>query len=218
MRPMLLTILSRGLADRPAVSEPGGTTLDYAQLCNAADAIAAGLAARGLQPGDALASAIPDGVAYLTAFAGAAMGRVAIAPLVPQDDAEPKERLSALGARMVLATATTPEPIRIAASRLGVAVAVLELDDRGIVRIDGEQVFDTNGRRAEPDDVVLVGAGGPLTHRALVAAALAAAPPAAASVRTSLSLLEPRGLIAALTVLAAGGEVIVASRAAPVAA
>jgi hypothetical protein len=219
MRPtMLVNVLSRGLADDPAVTEPGGATLDYAQLCNAADAIGAGLAARGLQAGDVVAAAIPGGAAYLAAFAGAAMARLALAPLVLGDDTELPDRLTALRARMVLAGTAVPQAVRIAASRPGLALTVLEVDGRGIVRLDGEQVFDANVRLAEPDDVVLVGAEGRLTHGAIVAAALAAAPPVPAAVRTTLPLLEPRGLIAALTVLAAGGHVIVPSEASAVAA
>jgi acyl-CoA synthetase (AMP-forming)/AMP-acid ligase II len=219
MRPtMLVNVLSRGLADRPAVSDAGTMRLDYAQLCNAADAIGAGLAARGVLPGDVVAAAIPGGVAYLVAFTGTATARAALAPLAPGDETDPRERLSALGARFILATAEVPQAIRVAAAGAGIPLTVLDFDDQGVVRLDGEQVFEANVRLADPDDVVLITADGPLTHHEVVAEALAAAPAGAAAVRTTLSLLERRGLVAALTVLAAGGQAIVPSEDAAVAA
>jgi len=61
------------LGDKPAlVDGPTGRTITYAELDQATRALAAGLAARGFSPGDALAIYMPNLPEYAVAFHGVA--------------------------------------------------------------------------------------------------------------------------------------------------
>ncbi|HYZ16769.1 MAG TPA: AMP-binding protein, partial [Candidatus Acidoferrum sp.] len=154
MRPMLVDILCRAAGPRPVVSDPN-LALDCAALCNAADAIGAALCARGVAPGDRVASVIPDGVAFLAAFAGTAAARAAFIPL-PSDDEAAGEALERLSPRIVLTTEIAPQRIRVAGSSLGIPLATIAFDDQGVVLVDGEYVYESNDRIPEDDDVVFM--------------------------------------------------------------
>jgi long-chain acyl-CoA synthetase len=54
--------------DRPAVIEPDGTVVSYAELAGRADQIGRGLQALGLRPGDCVAGMLPNGSAALALF------------------------------------------------------------------------------------------------------------------------------------------------------
>jgi acyl-CoA synthetase (AMP-forming)/AMP-acid ligase II len=206
---MLVDILSRGAGPQPAVSDTA-FGLDCAALCNAADAIGAALCVRGVSPGDRVVSVIPDGVAFLAAFAGTAAARAAFIPLPADDETAAAEMLGRLSPRLVLAAATVPQRVRVAASALGIPVATIAFDEQSTVLVNGEHVYESHGRIAEDDDVVFMTPGGrPMTGSALVAAALAGPSPSP----DPAPLSDPRGLIAALRVLAAGRELVLTPRA-----
>ena len=155
------------------VAAPDGRELDHVELCNAADAIGAALAARGVAPGDRVAAALPAGAPLIAALIGAAAIRAALVPIRSVDD-EPTVRraLRSREVRLVLAAPNPPASVRAAAEAAGVALATLALDGRGLVLIDGEPVYDAHDRVAEPDDVALVALDGKqLTQGALVMAA-----------------------------------------------
>ncbi|MEA2663844.1 MAG: AMP-binding enzyme [Candidatus Eremiobacteraeota bacterium] len=205
----LVDLLCRGAAHRPALSDPDGISLDYVDLCNAADAIGAALATHGVQPGDRVAAVLPDGAAYLAAFAGTAAARAAFAPLAAPDG------LARLRPRLVLAPPEVPQGIRVAANALGIPVVTVAIDAAGLALVDGEHVYDAHGRTAGPDDPAFITADGiPVAQGALVAAALESARPASGTVRLAVPLSELRGLVGAIAVLAAGGHLVVAARAA----
>ncbi len=195
----LVDLFCHGAAHRPALSAPDGLELDYAQLCNAADAIGAALSAHGAAPGDVVAAALPDGAAFVAAFAGTAAARAVFAPL-----ADPG-MLGRLRPRLVLAPAAVPQSLRVAARALGIPVLSVAFDGRGEVLVDGEPVYEAHGRTAQPEDPAWLGGDeAPLTHAALAAAAYAGARSAPASLRPALPLGEPSGLVVALPCSLAG--------------
>jgi len=63
----LWTIAARA-PGRPAVIEPDGTVVSYAELAGRADQIGRGLRALGLRPGDCVAGMLPNGSAALALF------------------------------------------------------------------------------------------------------------------------------------------------------
>jgi acyl-coenzyme A synthetase/AMP-(fatty) acid ligase len=169
----LVDFVCRGACAGPAISAPGGRVLDYVALCNAADAIGSALAARGVEPGDRVASALEPGAPFAAALIGAAAVRAALAPLPAAGD-EPAAR-GALRNRTIRALLVPPDvapAVRSAATAQGVPVLTIAFDERGLVLVDGEHVYDSHTRIAEPEDVVFVPVRGePLTQAALVAAA-----------------------------------------------
>ena len=65
--------------DKTAIKEPGGKTVGYAELDALVDALARGLAARGLEKGDVVISALPDWHEAVAVFLAAAkMGLVLV--------------------------------------------------------------------------------------------------------------------------------------------
>ncbi|MDB5071205.1 MAG: hypothetical protein JWM87_2316, partial [Candidatus Eremiobacteraeota bacterium] len=87
---------------------------------------------------------------------------------------EPSAR-GALRNRTIRALVAPPEvspALRAAAAAQGIPVLTVTFDDRGLVLVDGEHVYDAHARIAEPQDVAFVPVQGePLTQEALVAAA-----------------------------------------------
>jgi non-ribosomal peptide synthetase component E (peptide arylation enzyme) len=166
----LVDLVCRGRADGGGVSGADGRELDHVALCNAADAIGAALAARGVEPGDHVASVLPDGAVFAAALLGVAAIRAALAPVPPVTD-EPSAR-AALRNRPIAALLTAsplPAGLRSAAAAQRIRVVTVDLDERGLALVDGEHVYEAHARIAEPDDVVLVPPGGPqLTQGALV--------------------------------------------------
>jgi acyl-CoA synthetase (AMP-forming)/AMP-acid ligase II len=170
----LVELVCRGADHRSAITDPDGRVLDYVSLCNAADAIGSALAARGIEPGDRVASALPVGAVFAAALIGAGAIRAALAPLPPVVD-EPSARaaLRASRARIVIAAAAPlPSGVRSAAAALRTPIVRIGFDERGLALIDGDHVFDSHERVAEPGDVAFVPLRGePLTQAELVAAA-----------------------------------------------
>jgi acyl-CoA synthetase (AMP-forming)/AMP-acid ligase II len=169
----LVDFVCRGTCSGPAISGPDGLVLDHVGLCNAADAIGSALAARGVEPGDRVASALPPGAAFAASLIGAAAIRAALAPLPAVAD-EPSAR-GALRNRTIRALVAPPDvspALRSAAAAQGIPVLTVAFDDRGLVLVDGEHVYDSHARIAEPHDIAFVPLQGEsLTQEALVTAA-----------------------------------------------
>jgi acyl-coenzyme A synthetase/AMP-(fatty) acid ligase len=169
----LVDFVCRGACAGPAVTGADGRVLDHVALCNAADAVGAALAVRGVEPGDRVASILPPGAPFAASLIGCAAIRAALAPLSAVAD-EPSAR-GALRSRKIRALLAAPDvspAVRSAASAQGIPVLTLAFDERGLVLVDGEHVYESHGRVAEPHDVVFVPAQGEvLTQAALVAAA-----------------------------------------------
>ncbi len=170
----IVELVCRGADHRAAVNGPDGSHVDYVCLCNAADALGSALVARGVASGERVASALPPGPELAAALIGTGAVRAVFTPLPPVID-EPSARaaLGARGAWVLLApVAPLPPGVRAAAAALGVAIVRLGFDERGLALIDGEHVFDSHDRIAEPDDPAYAPLDGePLTHAQLVAAA-----------------------------------------------
>lgn len=169
----LVDLVCRGACAGQTVSDPDGRVLDHVALCNAADAIGAALAARGVEPGDRVASALPPGAALAATVLGVAAIRAALVPL-PAADAEPPGRAAPpnRAIRAIVASPGVAPAVRSAAAPEGIPVLTIGFDERGLALVDGEHVYDSHARIAEPDDFVLVPpAAAPLTQRELVAAA-----------------------------------------------
>jgi acyl-CoA synthetase (AMP-forming)/AMP-acid ligase II len=190
----LVDLVCRRCETGRTIAGPDGRELDHVALCNAADAIGAALAARGVEPSDHVASTLaPDGAIFAASLLGVAAIRAALAPLPPFAD-EPSAR-AALRNRPIAALLTAgplPAGVRSAAAARRIPVVTVGLDERGLALVDGEHVYEAHARLAEPDDVVLVPPGGePLTQAVLV------------------DLAGDRGLDGVLdAVAAAGGETV----------
>ena len=205
----LVELFCHGAAHRPAISEAGGLDLDGVGLCNAADAIGAGLAARGVEPGDRVASTLPPSAAFVAAFLGVSSIRAALAPLPDVAD-EPSARaaLRHRGIRAILTPPNAPAGLRSAAHAQGITLATVAFDEHGAAMLDGEPVYDAHARVAEPADVAFVPpTGNPLTHEELVAAVHTGGSPVEETL-PALDPTDPRDLITILVTLASGSRVV----------
>jgi hypothetical protein len=204
----LVDLLSSSAADRPAIHD-GERTIDHISLCNAADAVAAALVARGVVPGERVAAALPDGPAAIAAFVGTAMARGAFAPLKGDEAEALRSRLERLGSRIVLVGPGISQCVRVAASAAAIPLVSLAIDRQGLMLVDGEPVYDAHGSAPQPDDIVFVGADGThVTLDGIVEGARAKLPSRPGTVRPSAPLSELRGLIEALAILSAGGQLL----------
>jgi len=91
--------------DAPLYVTPAGEILTYEDLDRLSDAVASGLAARGVRPGDVVALLVPSGPAYAVAFAAAAKLGAMTAGV--NDRLRPPERRRCLAVarpRLVIAT------------------------------------------------------------------------------------------------------------------
>jgi acyl-CoA synthetase (AMP-forming)/AMP-acid ligase II len=99
---LLATAPSRG-AHQALVGGPAGTSCSYAELAALVRAAAAGLAWRGLQPGDAIGIYVPDAASYaLGAHAVRAAGGVPSPVAAGLTIAEIAAQLADCGARLLL--------------------------------------------------------------------------------------------------------------------
>jgi len=97
----LTTLAAHG--DAPAITEPKGQPITYADLYRQTRALAADLCDRGLQPGDAVLIQIPNGIAFAVAVVAVlAAGGVAILCEPGLGDEVYRARLRSVGARWVL--------------------------------------------------------------------------------------------------------------------
>jgi acyl-CoA synthetase (AMP-forming)/AMP-acid ligase II len=227
--PTLADLLSRAEPGHPAVILPDeGSATTYFALAEQVESLAARLARSGLEPGEAVAIVLPNGLEYLAAFLAVTRARLIAAPLNPAYKADEfRFALEDAGVRAVIAPAEAPL-LREAARSLGLVVWVASRGN-GHVRLEGEGLAAAADRapdRPRPDDVALFlhtsgttsrPKGVPLTHANL----LASVGNIAAHYRLTpedtgllvMPLFHVHGLIGAtLSLFWAGGSLVVPPR------
>src|SRR5262245_24974351 len=87
---------ARGFGPLAAFVDPDGTPLSYADLDRRSDAVAAGLVARGVGPGDRVVLRLPSDTGYVIAYAAAAKAGAITAGINPRLAPPEQEALVAL--------------------------------------------------------------------------------------------------------------------------
>ncbi len=227
----VLSLLDAGRPEAAAVGIPGGETLTFAGLADAAASLAAKLHAAGIGRGDRVALAEPDGDRFLLALFGVLAAGASAAPLNPAyTESEFRFYLEDLAPRILLVPPDGLTAARAAAAGLGVEVAGLSADG-ATLQLEGRAVEHgaADAENPGPDDVaLLLHTSGttsrpkqvPLLHRNLVASARTIAGfyglgPADVSY-CAMPLFHVHGLVASvLGALAGGGSVVVPRRFTP---
>jgi acyl-CoA synthetase (AMP-forming)/AMP-acid ligase II len=217
-------------ADHPAVILPEEkAATSYRSLAEQVDALAATLRQSGLEPGEAVAVVLPNGLEYLAAFLAVPRARLTAAPLNPAYKAEEfRFYLEDAEVRAVIAP-PGDHPVRHVAGELGLPVWTAGRDTRGRAKLEGDELRTAGGVSLEaprPDDVALFlhtsgttsrPKGVPLTHANLMASARNIAAhycltPADTSL-VVMPLFHVHGLIGAtLATFCSGGSVVVPAR------
>jgi oxalate---CoA ligase len=228
--PTLADLLSLENPTQPAVILPdGGGQATHRELAEQVEAVAASLRRTGLEPGQALAIVLPNGLEHLVTFLAAARARLIAAPLNPAYKAdELRFYMKDSGVRAVIAP---PEahPVREVARELGLPAWSARRDAGGRVALEGEGwpgPVSGSPEPPRPDDVALSlhtsgttsrPKGVPLTHANLSASVGNIAghyqlSPADIGL-VVMPLFHVHGLVGAtLAPLSAGGTVIVPPR------
>lgn len=226
----LADLLTRADATHAAVILPDGPhTTSYRTLAEQVESLAATLRNSGLQPGDAVAIVLPNGLEYLVAFLAVTRARLIAAPLNPAYKPEEfKFYLEDIGVKALIGP---PEAhaAHAPARELNVPIWNARLDAQGRVALDGEGVKAAAGKTVDapkPDDVALfLHTSGttsrpklvPLTHGNLMASIQNIAAHFQLSPGDTGLLVMPlfhvHGLIGAtLSTFRAGGSLVVPSR------
>jgi acyl-CoA synthetase (AMP-forming)/AMP-acid ligase II len=152
MTATLADLFRRAEPAHPAVlspEDPRATTTTYRSLAHQVDALAALLRQKGLQPGDAVAIVLPNGLEYLAVFLAVTRARLVAAPLNPNYKVEEfRFYLEDLAPRAVITAAETTHPIREAARDRGLPVWEATRTPDGAVSLDGG-----GSARGEPPDL-----------------------------------------------------------------
>jgi len=135
---------------RPALVDPSGRRLSYGELAAGADRLARGLRAAGLQPGDAVAVALPNGAEAAEVFAAAMQSGLCYVPLNWHLTAgELAYILDNCGARAVVGHERFAVAIGEAARQVDVRLRV------AVGRVDGfrplAEIADAGDSSPEPD-------------------------------------------------------------------
>jgi acyl-CoA synthetase (AMP-forming)/AMP-acid ligase II len=226
----LADLFAQADAHHPAVILPEGpAATDYRSLTEQVETLAGTLRQSGLQPGDAVAIVLPNGLEYLASFLAVARARLAAAPLNPAYKADEfRFYLEDAGVRAVIVP-PGDHPIRGVAHELRLFTWTATRDGKGRVQLEGEGLAAATAAIPEaprPDDVALFlhtsgttsrPKGVPLTHANLMASARnIAAHYKLTRADTSLvvmPLFHVHGLIGAtLTTFLCGGSVVVPAR------
>src|SRR6476646_12222499 len=151
----LLSLLESIPAERTAIIIPeSNIRLSYGDLRDQITALAESLAAAGVERGDRVGIALPNGLPVIVAFfAAAAVGTAA--PLNPSyKEEEFRFYLEDTNARVLLLPPDGLDEARTAAAEGGVPVLSIDVDTSGIVSIAG---VDAGATAATPDvdDVAL---------------------------------------------------------------
>ncbi len=221
----LADILNTAPANQTAIILPeAGIRVSYASLRDQVFAMADSLAALGIQPGERIATVLPNGLPAIVSFLAASIAGTA-APLNPgyrQD--EFAFYLEDTSAKILLCPPDGAADARKAAEGK-VPVHSLEMDEKGVVRIAGAP----NGRKsaaAHPEGVALVlhtsGSTGrpkrvPIRHRNLAASAVNIVNHYKFTgddvALCAMPLFHVHGLVAStISTLLAGGTVVVPSK------
>jgi long-chain acyl-CoA synthetase len=150
-------------------------TLTYAQFRDAARSVAAGLQARGVEPGDRVGMVLPNVIAFPVVFYGALIAGAAVVPMNPLLKAREVEYyLRDSGAKVVVAGTQAADPVEEAARTVGVQAVTVDarspqelmaddgLPDAPVAR-DGQDtavILYTSGTTGQPK-------GAELTHDSL---------------------------------------------------
>jgi acyl-CoA synthetase (AMP-forming)/AMP-acid ligase II len=148
-------LLATAADDRPALTDPAGTVLTYAQLRDQIAAVAAQLTGLGAQRGTRVAIAMANGIDIVVTFLAVTSIGAAAAPLNPAfSTGEMKGEMTDLAVTIALYDEQTREHVTTAAGELGLtARAVRRIG--GTVSIDGAGTGGVVGS-ATPDDVALL--------------------------------------------------------------
>src|SRR5581483_2686505 len=178
----LLDVLQTAEADGPAIFLPErGIGINYDSLRKQVHAMADALAGAGIQRGDRVAMALPNGLPAIVSFLAAAMAGTA-APLNPayRHD-EFCFYLEDTSARVLLCPENGGEEARQAAKERGVPALSVAIDDGGGVYLsEAEPKQGISATAPGPDDIALIlhtsGSTGrpkrvPLKHRNLASSA-----------------------------------------------
>ncbi len=182
MHPTLADLFSRANPGHPAVilAENGHATA-YRSLAHQVEATAAQLRDTALQPGDAVAIVLPNGLEYLVSFLAVTRARLIAAPL--NSAYKPDEfrfYLEDAGVKAIIGPAEA-HPIHDVARDLGLPLWRASRDNQGRVRLEGDGLPATASGvpdQPRPDDTALFlhtsgttsrPKGVPLTHGNLIA-------------------------------------------------
>ena len=222
----LLELIQVAPGDSTAVVLPeAGIRVSYQQLGDQVIEMANALASLGITRTDRVASYLPNGLPAIVSFLAASVAGVA-APLNPgyRED-EVSFYLNDTEAKLLLVPPDGAEAARKAAEGRGIPVHVVEMDDKGHVRIAGAPAGKT-ARLPTGDDLALVlhtsGSTGrpkrvPILHRNIVAStknivATYSLTPDDVSLCV-MPLFHVHGLVAStLSTLLSGGTVAVPAR------
>ena len=158
-----------GRGDKPALIDgAGGAVTTYAELAERVATVAAGLAAEGIEPGDAVGLLAPNGPLWPVAYhAAISLGAIvtSINPLLKPD--EIAEQLHSANAKAVIAA----EPLRAAVAKSGLPVHPLESLPSGAGALGAPAVDPARDVAVLPFSSGTTGLpkGVMLTHRNLVA-------------------------------------------------
>lgn len=174
----LLDLIRSAPAKNTAIVLPeAGIQVSYHSFREQVQGMADALASLGVQPGDRVATSLPNGLAAIVSFIAASVAGTA-APLNPgyRED-EVSFYLEDTAAKLLLVPPDGQADARKAAESRGVPVYSLETNDKGFVRIAGAPSGKT-AAPPSPDDTALVlhtsGSTGrpkrvPILHRNLAA-------------------------------------------------
>ena len=229
----LLDLLQTAEANEPAIFLPDrGISINYDCLRKQVHVLADALAAAGIQRGDRVAMALPNGLPAIVSFLAAATAGTA-APLNPayRHD-EFCFYLEDTSARVLLCPENGGDEARQAAKERGIPVLSVTMDDGGGVHLANEETKQrASALSPAPDDVALIlhtsGSTGrpkrvPLKHRNLATSAHTI-------VRTyglspddvalcAMPLFHVHGLVAStLSTLLSGGAIVVPTKFNPLA-
>jgi len=222
----LLDLLTAPDAALALIEPASGERTTYGELRAAAEALARGLAAAGVEPGDAVAMSLPNGPEIVAGFLGVVAAGAAAAPLNQAYTADEfRAYLEDLQPRAMLFLRGEDSPARAACAALG--VLPLELEGPGTAHLGiGGQAPSGAVPPRDPDAVALLlhtsgttskPKGVPIRQRNLSASARAVAATYGLSrsdtSHCAMPLFHVHGLVAStLATLASGGTVIAPRR------
>jgi oxalate---CoA ligase len=161
----------------------GGAEVCYGALSDQVERLAAVLRQSGLEPGQVVAFALPNGIESLVLFLAVTRARLIAAPMSPAYKTEEfRFFLKASGARIVI-TSSEADPVQVAADDLGVMVWTAGRNSTNEVRLTGSglnsSTKDTRDAPLPGDIALLMHTSGttgmpkavPLTHANVMASA-----------------------------------------------
>lgn len=116
--PTTVALAAARFGDRPAFVDPDGTSLSYRELHDRSDAVASGLARRGIGPGAVVALTLPSVSSWVVAYVAAAKVGAASAGVNPRlTPTEQRACLERVAPDLVLTTPDDVEGLAVAGGR-----------------------------------------------------------------------------------------------------